>query len=198
MRERTLKIITLILAIIVITTFSSYYYFSTNLTLAKAKQTSLLERIDWKNSKILEKKDELNLTKNKLTSVNLQLNTTREQLEQNLSELYQWQNGSKYELHDPLYEEVIAFIENDTSNSTELEIANAKDKGLRCAYVVILLNDGMYPLIGFDTVDKGMVYFEEITDYQVIPEIGKNYAECVVGHPYIIENYTIVDILIIW
>ncbi len=59
----------------------------------------------------------------------------------------------------------------------------------------------MYQLIAFDTVDNGTVYFEINTDYKVMPEIGKNYINCVDGHPYTINrlfNDTIADILLIW
>ena len=60
---------------------------------------------------------------------------------------------------------------------------------------------GVYYLVGFNTVDEGMVYYEATTDYRVFPEIDKKYVDCVEGNPYassLITNDEIIDILIIW
>ncbi|MEA2055250.1 MAG: hypothetical protein U9O49_00240, partial [Candidatus Thermoplasmatota archaeon] len=151
---------------------------------------------------IPQKKELLDIAKSELDSVKSELNGTKEHLEQNLSELQELQQGDKYTLHDPLYGEVVAFIENDTSTDASNEISNAKSKGLRCALAEVIMGKelNMYQLIAFDTVDNGTVYFEINTDYRVMPEIGKNYINCVEGHPYTINrlfNDTIADILLI-
>jgi len=109
---------------------------------------------------------------------------------------------------------VVNFIKSDDSKTIEALIEKAKKQGLRCAYVeveivgsprVVLLGETSpseyYPVVGFNTIDKGMVYFEPVTDYRVFPEIGKKYVDCVEGKPYlppILVNDTITDILIIW
>ena len=149
------------------------------------------------------KKELLDIAKSELDSVKAELNDTKDCLEQNLSELRELQQGDKYTLHDPLYGEVVTFIENDTSTDASDEINNAKNKGLRCALAEVIMGKelNMYQLIAFDTVDNGTVYFEINTDYKVMPEIGKNYINCVDGHPYTINrlfNDTIADILLIW
>ncbi len=114
-------------------------------------------------------------------------------------------SGDKYELHNPLYEEVTTFIENDTSEYVNQTLANAKSMGLRCALVNILIayDKQMYQILGFETVNKGMVYFEHDTNYRVFPRIGEYYEKCAFNdegeNPYHNEyNDRIIDIVIIW
>jgi hypothetical protein len=141
-------------------------------------------------------------TENELNHVKNLLNNTLYALGQDLLELEQLQQGDIYTLHDPIYEEVTSFIENDTSSNVNNMINLVKQQGLRCAFVQVVMTDDLYvyELIGFYTIDKGMTYFESNSDYQVKPEIGKKYVDCVIGHPYKMNTFndTIVDILVIW
>jgi hypothetical protein len=90
--------------------------------------------------------------------------------------------SDNYNLHNPTYNEADNFMKNDDSNKISDVINNAKSQGLRCAYVTVNFDDGYHlGLIGFETRDEGMVYFEYVNDFQVIPEIGKEYANCIVG-----------------
>ncbi len=114
-------------------------------------------------------------------------------------------SGNSTVLHDPLEEKVLSFIENDTSENLTDTIKNAKNSGIRCALVHIILNKATtkFELIAFDTVDKGMLYFEHDTDYIVYPRIARSYVSCVYNdegeHPYYKTfDDIIIDIITIW
>jgi len=165
-------------------------------------------------------KSDLNTTQSQLINKNSELNSTKKELEQttkylqeNNSKLQTLKSGDKYELHDPLYNEVTDFIEKDDSKHEKKLIENAKNQGLRCAYVAVNIvgsiiklgwepsSDAMYPLVAFETIDRGMVYFEPITDYRVFPKINESYVDCVEGSPYssdYMTDDTITDIIVIW
>jgi len=150
----------------------------------------------------LPAENELLASDKNLNTVQNELSNIENSLQQKTLELENLQSGNEYELHDPLYEEVISFIENDTSPNTNQTIENAKKQGLRCALVEIIMGWQlyMYERIAFETVDNGTIYYETDKDYQIIPEMGKKYLDCVVGRPYEYETFdsTIVDILKIW
>jgi len=95
--------------------------------------------------------------------------------------------------HNPTFDEALYFINNDdTNNKTYYEGGyncvyfskdlnnNASEKGLKCAYVELIFNYGSsHAIIAFDTIDKGIVYFEPQTDQIVNISIGKDYwSEC--------------------
>jgi hypothetical protein len=149
---------------------------------------------------IPQNEESLESLKNELNSLTSEINQTDYEINVNGTILNQLQSGDNYTLHDPLFEEIINFIENDTASSVKVAIDNAKKIGLRCAFIeVVILNLNVYELIGFNTADQEMVYFEIETDYQVIPKINQYYSNCVVGTPYA-PTYDdfIVDILEIW
>ena len=125
--------------------------------------------------------------------------------------------GYGYVLRDPSYEGMIAFLdEEDTSNQqyTESEYicvdfaagvkANAVNEGLRCAYVIIeYRGTSGHAIVAFDTTDRGLVYVEPQHDWEVEPEIGKRYYQCVrppPGHYVAKPGYddTITRIIVIW
>jgi len=99
--------------------------------------------------------------------------------------------GSPYELYDPTYDKMISFIENDTTDAvpydadtficTDFAITvndNAELQGIRCAVVEVRYNrtvlntttnttedvTGAHSMIGFDTLDQGMIYIEPQND----------------------------------
>lgn len=153
--------------------------------------------------------NELFITKEQIVNTSSYLNVSRPQLEQintNLQEMISHVNlqkiGDTYQLHDPLLSDVTQFIANDTRSNISVELDTAKAQGIQCAYVIVRIvssSSGEYELIGFNTTDKGMVYFEPQTDYRVFPVIGKNYPDCVEGTPYSAPfDETITGILVIW
>ena len=173
------------------------------------------EMINGFNSEIEESSSNLIIEQSKVSSSINDLNIVNVKLQENLSLLEELKSGDEYNLHDPICEEVLNFIEQDSSSDLKEMIDNAKNQGIRCAYVMVYvggltitssdgsfsssIGSGMHPLIGFDTVDQGMLYYETDTGYQVIPVVGEVYTDCVVGDPYlpgIFDNIT--NILEIW
>jgi len=153
--------------------------------------------------------NELLITEEQIVNTSSYLNFSRPQLEQintdlqeNISYVNLQKIGDTYNLHNPLFSDVTQFIANDKSSNISVEIDNAKEQGIQCAYVIvriIISSSGEYELIGFNTTDKGMVYFEPKTNYRVFPIIGDHYVDCVEGTPYSSTfDDTITSILVIW
>jgi len=91
---------------------------------------------------------------------------------------------------------VCSHFARDVCNSAEQE-------GLRCAFVELRYLEKGHTIIAFDTIDKGLVYFEPQTDEVVKPVIGKRFYQCIEPRPgYYYEepphDDTIMDILVIW
>ena len=164
--------------------------------------------------------EEISNISDQLTDAKQELNQMNQSLQENMSELEKLRSGDKYDLHDPTYNEVASFISSDKTdeipydsetfdceNFAQLINNNAEDQGMRCAYVVIYFYDTSagHAIIGFDTVDRGMVYIESQSDEWVENlEVGNDYwTDCVVpnGNYYYYEeapNDTIKDILVFW
>ena len=152
---------------------------------------------------------EITMMKTQIMNVSSSINTSRPRLEQINTEIFELRSlvslekpGDTYQLHDPIFSDVTQFTSNDTSVNITLELHHAKEQGIQCAYVVVQIissSNGEYELIGFNTVDEGMVYFEPTTDYQVFPVIGHRYNDCVQGAPYSSPfDDTITSIVEIW
>jgi len=139
---------------------------------------------------------------NTLDSIESDFNNKENSFQQNKSELEKYQQGNMYEIHDPFYEEVLSFIENNNLLSINKIIYEGKNQGLKTAYIQVIMGEEllMYELIAFNTVDEGMVYFEPIQKYRLTPEIGKRYRDCTINHHQTSTffNDTIVDIITIW
>lgn len=139
---------------------------------------------------------------NDIKSLNIELNEIENELTQKNSFLGELESGECYEFYNPAYNETFSYLENETYISVNTSINNLKNRGINCALIQVIMGKSlnMIELIGFNTTDKGMVYFELKTNYQVIPIIGYKYINCVVGYPYKVSlfNDTIVDILVIW
>ena len=118
--------------------------------------------------------------------------------------------GHGHTLRDPTYEEAITFLEQDNTDSHQYientyicshfakdVCNNAEATGLRCALVDIRYADGGHSIIAFNTIDKGLIYFEPQFDLQVEPKIGECYhlSGDFAPPPF---NDTIKDILVIW
>ncbi len=124
--------------------------------------------------------------------------------------------GHGYTLSDPTYDEVILFLADDKTDEYEYSeqnyvcshfsrdvCNNAEAIGLRSAFVEIRFPEMGHSIVAFNTVDKGMVFFEPQHDDEVKPVIGKQFYQCVKpkpGHFYEVPPYddTIEDILVIW
>ena len=124
--------------------------------------------------------------------------------------------GHGYILKDPTYKEVVEFLKLDQTNENKFventyvcsHFArdagnNAEEKGLRCAFVEIRHTEQGHTIIAFDTIDRGLIYFEPQTDEVVKPVIGKPYYQCIEPRPGFYyekppHDDTIMDILVIW
>ncbi|MFC1933887.1 hypothetical protein ACFLWC_02800 [Chloroflexota bacterium] len=127
--------------------------------------------------------------------------------------------GHDYTLRDPTYAEAVSFLREDKTDENEYiedtygvyvcshfardVCNNAEERGLRCAVVELRFLEQGHVIIAFDTIDKGLVYFETLTDGKVEPVIGKRYYQCMIpkpGYYYERPSYddTIRDIVVIW
>jgi len=175
------------------------------------------------NSRLLVD-DELQAMQAELATVEIELNASKdrvESLEDTLSNLQvnydRLTAGNGYVLRDPSYQEMKAFLTQDETSEQEYlrdeyicvdfaanVKANAAEEGIRCAYVVIeYLGTTGHAIVAFDTTDRGLVYIEPQFDWDVEPEIGRRYYECVVPPPgqYMVEpdyDDTIARVVAIW
>jgi len=175
------------------------------------------------NSRLLVD-DELQAMQAELATVGIELNASKdlvESLEDTLSNLQvnydRLTAGYGYVLRDPGYQEMKAFLAQDETSEQEYlrneyicvdfaanVKANAAEEGIRCAYVVIeYLGTTGHAIVAFDTTDRGLVYVEPQFDWDVEPEIGRRYYECVVppAGQYMVEpdyDDTIARIVVVW
>ncbi|UCH71812.1 MAG: hypothetical protein JSW62_05285 [Thermoplasmatales archaeon] len=168
---------------------------------------------------VYDLEQEINNAKDALSDAKTKWHQTNLSLQENISELQLLQSGDKYNLHDPTYNEVERFIANDETDEIEFDEenfdcenfaqtvnSNAENQGIRCAFVIMYFeqNKTGHAIVGFNTVDQGMVYIEPQSDEWVENfEIGNDYwTDCVVpsGNYYYEDapNDTIKEILIYW
>jgi hypothetical protein len=141
--------------------------------------------------------DQLNDSNVELSQLETEIEQYESSLQENISRLQPLKSGDECHLHDPVWSEVLEFLESNEDTDIKKMIDNAKKQGIRCAYV-----NAVYELLGFNTLDYGMVYLEPATYYLVYPEIGANYFNCVYEQPYESslseDEYTITEILVMW
>ena len=168
--------------------------------------------------------DDLEAMQAELAGVEFELNASKdlvESLEDTLYNLqinyYRLTTGYGYVLRDPSYREMKDFLKQDETSEQEYlkneyicvdfaanVKANAAREGVRCAYVVIeYLGTTGHAIVAFDTTDRGLVYIEPQFDWEVEPEIGRRYYQCVVPPPgqHMVEpdyDDTIARIIVIW
>lgn len=168
--------------------------------------------------------DELEAMQAELANIEIELNASEELVESLEAELFNLQvnyerliTGYDYVLRDPSYQEMQDFLAQDMTSEREyvegeyicVDFAadvksNAAEEGIRCAYVVIeYRGETGHAVIAFDTTDEGLVYIEPQFDWEVEPEIGERYYQCVVpplGHYMAEPEYddTITRIIVIW
>jgi hypothetical protein len=118
--------------------------------------------------------------------------------------------GHGYTLRDPTYAEVVAFLSADTtdqniyvedsyvcSHFARDVCNNAEAAGWRCAFVLLDFQGAGHSIIAFNTIDRGLVYFEPQFDDEVTVVIGYSYAQ-LNGYLYPPYSDIIRDVLIIW
>ena len=168
--------------------------------------------------------DELEAMQAELATVEIELNASKElveSLEDTLSNLQanyaRLTTGYGYVLRDPSYQEMKDFLKQDETSKQEYVEgeyicvdftaavkANAAKEGIRCAYVAIEYRGGSgHAIVAFDTTDEGLVFIEPQFDWEVEPEIGQRYYQCVrppPGHYMAVPDYddTITRIIVIW
>lgn len=175
--------------------------------------------------------DDLDKVQAQLTSIEAELATTQAELAARETELGALEaelfnllanyerltTGYGYVLRDPSYREMGDFLAWDTTSEREYVEseyvcvdfaadvkANAVKEGIRCAYVLIEYpGESGHTIVAFDTTDEGLVFIEPQFDWEVEPEIGKRYYQCVnppPGHYMTKPGYddTITQITVIW
>jgi hypothetical protein len=123
--------------------------------------------------------------------------------------------GHGYTLKDPTYSEAVAFLREDTTDSNEYNentyncshfcrdvVNNAEQQRLRAAIVLIQfprsISSAGHSVIAFNTIDRGIVYFEPQFDDEIELIIGESFT--------MLNNYrqlpsvddTIAEIIAIW
>ena len=168
--------------------------------------------------------DDLEAMRAELAGVEFELNVSKDLVESLEDTLYNLQinydrltTGYGYVLRDPSYQEMKDFLKQDETSEQEYlrdeyicvdfaanVKANAAMEGVRCAYVVIeYLGTTGHAIVAFDTTDRGLVYIEPQFDWDVEPEIGRRYYQCVIPPPgqHMVEpdyDDTIARIIVIW
>jgi len=184
----------------------------------------VLNELNRAQNSLLLVDDELEAMQSELATVEIELNASKvlvESLGDTLSNLQvnyaRLTTGYGYVLRDPSYQEMKDFLKQDETSEQEYlrneyicvdfaanVKANAAEEGIRCAYVVIeYLGITGHAIVAFDTADRGLVYIEPQFDWEVEPEIGRRYYQCVVPPPgqHMIEpdyDDTIARIIVIW
>ena len=123
------------------------------------------------------------------------------------------------DLRIPSYNEVRTFLRRDRTdrirydlddfNCTDYSAAvvnNAAAEGIRAAFVGVFYADedaADHTIVAFDTVDRGLVYFEPQSDEKVNLTLGKRFYQSIVprrGYYYERPSFddTVVEIQVIW
>jgi hypothetical protein len=112
--------------------------------------------------------------------------------------------AARVELHNPTYEEVMEFLARDDTDSRHYikgayvcrDFAadvnnNAESEGIRTAYVRIHTEGWSHVIVAFETVDRGLIFVEPISDTIVNPRVGEAYC-------WMAKGGRVVEIQIIW
>ena len=222
------KAIIIALIICMIISVGATYYFTektsqTEINSLKSyhecEMGNLISYVSYMENITDELTEEIEDTNDLLSDVQEELELTSISLQENISELENLRSGNNYDLHDPTYNEVVSFIAQDKTNEEEYiedvfdceQFAqqvntNAENIGIRCAYVVIYFDgtNAGHGIVGFNTVDRGMVYIEPQSDEWVENlTVGNDFwTDCIVpnGNYYYEEapNDTVKEVLLFW
>ena len=125
---------------------------------------------------------------------------------------YKGEVGTRVELSNPTYKELIEFLAGDKTDSNPFisgEYAcfdfaaelnnNAEANGIRAAYVRIRSEEWAHAVVAFETVDKGLVFIEPQSDMEVESVIGRPYPWWQVGATSPLHYGDVIEeIQIIW
>jgi hypothetical protein len=125
--------------------------------------------------------------------------------------------GHGYTIKDATYAQVLDFLARDETDEKTYNLPvyvcshftrdvcnNAETAGIRCAVVELRYASGNgHLIVAFNTIDRGLVYFEPQTDERAEPAIGKRYYQTVIPKPgYFYKepdhDDTIQDMVVIW
>jgi len=209
-KEEKIELIVMII-IILISILTGFILYKIYESISKLEiETNILQ------TELSNKEDILNNINFQLTTTHNEINQLNQNLKETINELEKRKSGARYTLHDPLYSEVRNFLRSDRTNTKPYddntfncanyaqEVNNNAEKiGIRCAFVAVNLSVGAHALVGFNTIDIGLVYFEPQNDYEVKLQVGKEYwADCVIppsGYYYKRDpTWKIEDFTIYW
>ena len=186
-----------------------------DLAAAKTGISSLQAAVESKDSELSATQDELLTVKTELQDTKHYLSNVGDELAATKLRLSALQTDV-FHLHNPTFDEVLSFLTEDKTDSNKYiegeyvcshfarDVNNNADRqGIRCAYVDIRYPEAAHAIIAFNTIDKGLVYFDASTDERVRPIVGKEYWRCIEPKPgYYYEepsfDDTIVDIVVTW
>jgi hypothetical protein len=125
--------------------------------------------------------------------------------------------GHGYTIKDPTWAQVLDFLAKDKTDEKTYDLPtyvcshfsedvcnNAEAAGIRCAIVELrYVSEQGHMIVAFNTIDRGLVYFEPQSDEQALPAIGKKYYTTIIpkaGYYYVPPAYddTIEDMVVIW
>ncbi len=95
---------------------------------------------------------------------------------------------SGYTIRNPTYSEVLKFMWDDKTDDNDYiddvyvcrhfssdVVRHAYEEGYRSFYVYIGFGNSSHAIVGFNTTDRGMIYYEPQTDDRVYPVVGNVY-----------------------
>jgi len=117
--------------------------------------------------------------------------------------------GRGYNIRDPTYQEMLAFIALDKTDENEYSEnytcfhftadvkSHAFERGYRCGFVYIRFPDSAHAIVCFNTTDRGLIFIEPQSDDIVTLAIGQPYWD---RTKYLPPEYndTVVSFTIIW
>ena len=195
MVRRSFPLLTLLVAVAVFPSVAIFGGHSRSTVPVQQEMLATQEKLAATQADLTSTTDQLAATKAELDSVKLALANALTQV------------GRR----NPTYSQAIQFLKEDKTNLNKYDadsyncrdfsadvIKNAEVLGIRAAYVSLRLQQGSHAVVGFETVDKGMVYFEPQTDKVVVLPVGQSYL-LANGHvPAVSQDDTILRVTVIW
>ena len=140
--------------------------------------------------------DELTLTESELTSTKADLSQTQLMLANTEEQYQRLTTGFGYVYNDPSYIQMMRFLNDDQTDKRTYDenyyncynfatdtANNAKKQNIRCGVVYIIYRSGAHAIIAFDTLDKGLLFYEPQSDEEVKLSIGEHYYQSIVPDP---------------
>jgi outer membrane murein-binding lipoprotein Lpp len=146
---------------------------------------SELEERDTQIAQLQAEKNQLETEKTQLETEKADLEEEKATLETQVADLTA-QLAKCPQLEDPTYEEAVAFLREDKTDkeipsdyafAAMITAENAAKQGIRCYWVIAQLQAGYgYNFIGFNTTDKGWVYFLSTAElYEIKLVVDEHY-----------------------